>query len=138
MCSSSFFWPQPMGSVHVVIPNSFLLARDSNEFCWVSSGALHLFVVVWWFVLAKCTAWIFIACFVHGHPSTQATCLQTPALRFLKILLKRATVLGRAMCLGRPGSQPPELTLPDVFAQNHSSSCLALQHSEIPTGPVCC
>lgn len=43
-------------------------------------GALLLFVVVWWFILAKCTAWIFTACFLHGHLSTQAVCLQMPAL----------------------------------------------------------
>lgn len=120
------------------ILNSFLLAHDSNECCWVSFRALHLFVVVWWLVLAKCTPWIFTACFVHGHLSTQAMCLQMPALRFLKILLKRATALGCAMCLRKPGSQPPELALPDVFAQNRSPLCLALQHSILLKGPVLC
>lgn len=115
----------------MLYPNSFLSAHDSIECCWVSSGALRLFVVVLWFVLTKCNAWVFTACFVHGHLSTQATCLQMPALRFLKILLKRATVLGCAMCLG---SQPPALALPDVFAQNYSSLCPVLQHPIIPKG----
>lgn len=99
--------------------NSFLLAQDLKECCWVSFGALLLFVVVWWFVLAKGTAWIFTACFVYGHLSTQATCLQMPALRFLKILLKRATVLGCTVCLRKLGRQPPVLALSgDVLAQN--------------------
>lgn len=127
--------PSYQSAGSLLYPKSFFSAHDFIACCWVSSEALHLFVVVWWFVLAKCNAWIFTACFVHGHLSTQATCLQLPALRFLKILRKRATALGCAMCLG---SQPPELALPDVFAQNHFSLCPRLQHPIVPKGPVGC
>lgn len=99
---SCWIWRHPESSVRWLCfpPSGFLSALDPNECCWVSSGALRSFVVVWWFVLAKRSARIFTACFVHGHVSTQATCLQMPARRFLKILLKGATAPGCAMCWG--------------------------------------
>lgn len=77
--------------------------------------------------LAKCAARIFTACFTHGHLSTQATCLPMPALRFLKIPLKRATVLGCAVSVRRPGSQPPVRAPPgEGCAHTRSSRCPCL------------
>lgn len=38
------------------------------------------------------------------------------------------------MCLRRPGSQPLELALPDVLAQNDSSLCQVPQPLQSPQG----
>lgn len=90
--SSLLVWPPPeaVSSPTTSPAGRCVLHVIVFPYAWVSLRALPFICCGLVVGSGKTRLRDFTACFVHGHLSTQVTCLQMPTLHFLKILHKKS------------------------------------------------